>query len=81
MAKKTETTTTTIRLNSKLREALETIAAREQRSLSGQITLFLRKATEEYLAENNMTYFEDIQAYGTPFDYAGYLATRDEKEE
>lgn len=74
MAKKVKTITTTIRLESDLRSVLEAIASREARSLSGQMILFLRQASKQYLSENGYKYFPDIDEIGTEEEYAEYRA-------
>ena len=74
---KADTTTTTIRLDTRLRELLEVIAAREERSLTQQMTLFLRTAAQAYADEHRLLYYDDIGTWGTPGDYYGYLQTKD----
>lgn len=79
MPKKTraDTTTTTIRLDTKLRKLLETIAARELRSLSQQMTVFLKSAAEDYVAQCRLAYYEDIDEWCTPEDHRDYLQFKD----
>lgn len=74
MVKKIETVNTTIRLDADLRALLEAIAGREQRSLSGQITQFLRLAAKTFLDDNDLKYYPDIEEVGTEEEYAEYLA-------
>ncbi|MDR1020854.1 MAG: hypothetical protein LBL73_08855 [Synergistaceae bacterium] len=74
-SKKTkDTVTTTIRLETNLRAMLESIAARENRSLTGQMTQFLAASCEQYMSENELSYHPDIQEVGTDAEYAEYMA-------
>ena len=73
LKKNNEKTTTTIRMNSDLRVMLESIAARESRSLSGQMIHFLSVACEQYLSENGFSFFPDVQEVGTEEEYRDYL--------
>ena len=53
---KGDTTTTSIRMDSELRIMLEAIAERELRTLTNQMTLFLREACEEYMDYHSINF-------------------------
>jgi hypothetical protein len=68
-----ETITTTIRMNIDLRYMLESIAARENRSLSGQMVHFLFDACTRYMNERDLKYYADIHEVGTQEDHDYFL--------
>jgi hypothetical protein len=75
MPKKTvDTISTTIRLDSELRSVLESIASRELRTLTSQMTLFLREASDLYMQENCLSYRPDVQEVATDEEYSEYKA-------
>lgn len=73
MPKQVETVTTTFRLEKELRSVLEAIAAREERSLSGQVILFLKQSVRAYMSENGLDYYPDMQEVATEEEYAEYM--------
>jgi predicted transcriptional regulator len=70
---KCQTITTTIRLESDLRDMLEHIAAREYRSLTNQMTLFLRDACDSYMEIHDLRRYRDVDAFMTSEEHADYL--------
>jgi hypothetical protein len=67
------TITTTIRMNVDLRYMLESIAGRENRSLSGQMIHFLSDACTRYMNERDLEYYADVHEVGTQEDYGDFL--------
>ena len=52
-----------VKIDPSLREKLESIADREDRALSNQISYFLKRAIEDYAHGNNLTWFENEKSF------------------
>jgi predicted transcriptional regulator len=69
---------TSIRLDDELRSKLNAIAEREIRTLSNQVTFFLRHAVEDYEEKSELTWFNGRYCNADELEYR--IATPDDPE-